>query len=321
PAAAVQRWFSREGRGGDHRGECDTARPAHGDNGCRVWLSGQPAGEHSASGTGHRFRSGCRCHRTVAQWARRCFARRIVSERRGVSRRRSVSRRDRVTGWRQVPELRRSAGMADTQRPYPQGTPCWLDMYADDQDAALRFYHELFGWTGEPNPRREGYAVLSLDGKAVAGIGPKMRGMPGRTVAWSLYFAIDDVETAAERITKLGGILYFGPADVPQVGRQLLAADPASAPFGLWQAAPFPGFEARMQPGTPVWFELDTPQGPHSADFYGALLGVEVPKTPMEPDSYWVLMVNGEQAAGIWQAGHTADSPQGAEFSVIASPA
>jgi predicted enzyme related to lactoylglutathione lyase len=200
--------------------------------------------------------------------------------------------------------------MADTQRPYPQGTPCWLDMYADDQDAALRFYHELFGWTGEPNPRQEGYAVLSLDGKAVAGIGPKMRGMPGRALTWNLYFAIADIETAAERITKLGGILYFGPADVPQVGRQLLAADPASAPFGLWQAAPFPGFEARMQPGTPVWFELETPQGPHSADFYGALLGAEVPKTPMEPDSYWVLMVNGEQAAGIWQAGHTADSPQ-----------
>jgi predicted enzyme related to lactoylglutathione lyase len=65
-----------------------------------------------------------------------------------------------------------------------------------------------------------------------------------------------------------------------------------------------------MQPGTPVWFELETPQGPHSADFYGALLGVEVPKTPMEPDSYWVLTVNGEQVAGIWQAGHTAVSPQ-----------
>ena len=200
--------------------------------------------------------------------------------------------------------------MADAQRPYPQGTPCWLDMYADDQDAALSFYYELFGWTGEPDPRHEGYAVLSLDGKAVAGIAPHMRGMPGRAVTWNTYFAIDDIETAAERITKLGGTLYFGPADVPQVGRQLLAADPASAPFGLWQAAPFPGFEAKGQLGTPVWFELETPQGPHSADFYGALLGVEVPKTPMEPDSYWVLTVNGEQAAGIWQAGHTAVSPQ-----------
>jgi len=200
--------------------------------------------------------------------------------------------------------------MADTQRPYPQGTPCWLDMYADDQDAALSFYHELFGWTGEPSSRHEGYAVLSLDGKAVAGIGPRMPGMPARAVSWNVYFAVDDIDAAAERITKLGGTLYFGPGDVPDVGRQLLAADPAAAPFGLWQAAPFPGFEAKGQLGAAVWFELETPQGPHSADFYGAVLGVDASKTPMEPDSYWVLTVNGEQAAGIWQAGHTAVSPQ-----------
>ena len=200
--------------------------------------------------------------------------------------------------------------MAETQRPYPQGTPCWLDMYADDQAAALGFYRELFGWVGEPNPRYQGHAVLSLDGEAVAGIGPRMPSMPARAVTWNVYFAVDDIDAAAERIGKLGGTPYFGPADVPEVGRQLLAADPATAPFGLWQAGPVAGFEARMQPGTAVWFELETPQGPHSADFYGALLGVEVSKTPMEPDSYWVLTVNGEQVAGIWQAGHTAVSPQ-----------
>ena len=200
--------------------------------------------------------------------------------------------------------------MADVQHPYPQGTPCWLDMYADDQRAALAFYRELFGWTGEPDPRLEGYAVLSVGGKAVAGIAPRMPGMTAKAVTWNTYFAVDDIEATAERIDKLGGTLYFGPADVPGSGRQLMAADPATAPFGLWQAGPFSGFEARLQPGAPAWFELDTPQGPHSADFYGALLGIEVPKTPMEPDSYWVLEVNGGQVAGIWQAGHTAVTPQ-----------
>lgn len=200
--------------------------------------------------------------------------------------------------------------MADTQRTFLQGTPCWLDMYADDQDAALAFYHELFGWTGDPDPRLEGYAVLSIGGKSVAGIAPRMPGMPAKAVAWNTYFAVDDIEAAAERIDKLGGTLYFGPSDVPGSGRQLMAADPAAAPFGLWQATAFAGFEARMRPGAAVWFELETPQGVHCADFYGALLGAEVSKTPMEPDSYWVLTVNGDQVAGIWQAGHEAVAPQ-----------
>lgn len=200
--------------------------------------------------------------------------------------------------------------MPDARRPYPQGTPCWLDIYVDDQNAALAFYHELFGWTGEPDPRLEGYAVLSVDGQAVAGIAPRMLSMPAKAATWTTYFAVDDLDTAAERIGKLGGTLHFGPAEVPGAGRQLMAEDPATAPFGLWQAGSFPGFEARMRPGAPAWFELETPQGPHSADFYGALLGVQVPKTPMEPDSYWVLTVDGEQVAGIWQAGHTAVAPQ-----------
>jgi predicted enzyme related to lactoylglutathione lyase len=191
--------------------------------------------------------------------------------------------------------------MPDAKLPHAQGKPCWLDMFAEDQSAAIAFYNKLFGWVGEPNAEFGGYAVLSLDGRAVAGISPRMPDQPPQPPAWNTYFAVDDIEAVAERIGKLGGTKFVGPDEVPGTGRLVFASDPAGAPFGLWEAAPFPGFQAAMEPGAPVWFELETRQGESSAEFYAALLGVEAPTSPEMAGSYWVVTVGGEQAAGIWQ--------------------
>ncbi len=70
--------------------------------------------------------------------------------------------------------------MPDAAVPHPQGTPCWLDMFADDQGAALAYYNGQFGWTGEPNTEFGGYAVLDLAQRAVAGISPAMPDAPPR---------------------------------------------------------------------------------------------------------------------------------------------
>lgn len=191
--------------------------------------------------------------------------------------------------------------MPDAKLPHAQGKPCWLDMFAADQSAALAFYNKVFGWVGEPNSEFGGYAVLSLDGRAVAGISPLMPDQPPQPPAWNTYFAVDDIASVAERIGKLGGTKFVGPDEVPGTGKLVFAADPAGAPFGLWEAAPFPGFQAAMEPGAPVWFELETQQGEASAEFYAALLGVEAPTSPEMAGSYWIVTVGGEQAAGIYQ--------------------
>jgi predicted enzyme related to lactoylglutathione lyase len=191
--------------------------------------------------------------------------------------------------------------MPDAKLPHAQGTPCWLDMFADDQGAALAFYGGLFGWSGEPNTEFGGYAVLSLGERAVAGISPMMPGEPPRPVAWSTYFAVEDVAATADRVAKLGGTLIVAPDEVPGTGKLAFALDPSGAPFGLWEPAPFPGFQVAGEPGAPIWFELETSQAAGCAEFYAALFGVEAPATPEMPDSYWVLTVGGAQAAGIWQ--------------------
>ena len=40
--------------------------------------------------------------------------------------------------------------MAVVTEPYAPGTPCWVDLTAGDQLAALDFYRDLFGWQGAP---------------------------------------------------------------------------------------------------------------------------------------------------------------------------
>jgi predicted enzyme related to lactoylglutathione lyase len=191
--------------------------------------------------------------------------------------------------------------MPDAKLPHLQGKPCWLDLYVPDAQAAIAFYGDLLGWSGEPNPEFGGYALMSLGERAVAAISPPMPGQPPQTPAWNLYFAVDDVAATAERIGSLGGAKYVGPDEVPGTGTFAFGADPAGAAFGLWQAGPFPGFQAAGESGTPVWFELETSQGPSSAEFYAALLEVETPTAPEMPGSYWIVTVGGEQAAGIWQ--------------------
>lgn len=201
--------------------------------------------------------------------------------------------------------------MPDTKVPYAQGKPCWLDYFADDQSAAIAFYHELFGWSGEPNAEFGGYAVLELDGRAVAGIAPRTPDMPPAPPAWSMYFAVNDIDALADQIDKIGGSRLVGPDEVPGTGKLVFGTDPAGAAFGLWQPGPFPGFGVAGEHGTPCWFELETTRGEASAEFYATLLGVEAPTIPEMPGSYWTINVGDEQSGGIYQDPDNAEGPAG----------
>src|ERR1700722_15268155 len=46
----------------------------------------------------------------------------------------------------------------DITGPYAPGTPCWVDLTVPDQQAALDFYRDVFGWQGEIGwPETGGY--------------------------------------------------------------------------------------------------------------------------------------------------------------------
>ncbi|MBD0696157.1 VOC family protein [Streptomyces sp. CBMA123] len=190
--------------------------------------------------------------------------------------------------------------MPEVTTPYVTGTPCWVDLMAKDQQAALDFYRDLFGWQGQPGPAEfGGYAVCQLNGKAAAGIGPAMapEGMPTPPTVWTSYLAGSDAQATQDAIVAAGGTLLVPVMDVGSLGRMLIAADPQGAVFGVWQAVDFSGAQVVNEPGALTWNELHTSDIKGATAFYGEAFGIEM--EPVEGDiEYWELKIGGRPVGG-----------------------
>jgi predicted enzyme related to lactoylglutathione lyase len=137
------------------------------------------------------------------------------------------------------------------------GTWNFSELNTPDPDGALAFYRRVFRWelseldaaTGgfwrmpgygdflaanDPEVRARQADVGAPEGfeDAVAWLIPQ-RGDPGPgdpAAHWSVTFAVDDADAAAERAAKLGGEVLAPPFDAPWV-RMTVLRDPAGAVF------------------------------------------------------------------------------------------
>ena len=101
-----------------------------------------------------------------------------------------------------------------------------------DPEAAQRFYTDLFGWRfeevqGGPGP----YSGIYRGDRVNGGM---MQMPPGQPAPphWLVYFGIDDIDAAAEKIASSGGRVFVEKMDVPG-GQILVAQDPQGATFAL----------------------------------------------------------------------------------------
>jgi uncharacterized protein len=157
-------------------------------------------------------------------------------------------------------------------RTYPAGVTSRIDVEHSDVDAAADFYSRLFGWScSEVTPPGADvrYLVASLDGLDVAGLGGPVDGAG----AWSSYVAVDDVAAVAARVSAAGGQVVSGPDDVGPAGRSAACADPAGAPFRLWQAGRRLGAQITNSPGTWNFSNLHTRDLSGATDFYTDVFG------------------------------------------------
>ncbi|RAJ69038.1 hypothetical protein K378_01927 [Streptomyces sp. Amel2xB2] len=182
---------------------------------------------------------------------------------------------------------------------YEPGVPCWVDVMVPDQQAALDFYKDLFGWQGEVGPPETGgYSVCTLHGKPVAGVMAAMApdGGPTPPPAWTMYLATEDTDAAAHRIGENGGTVMVPGMDVMDLGRMAVAKDPTGAVFGLWQAKDFVGAQVVNEHGAVIWSELNT-SDPEIAEPFYRNLGIET--APMEgAPGYNALTVGGRTIGG-----------------------
>jgi predicted enzyme related to lactoylglutathione lyase len=161
---------------------------------------------------------------------------------------------------------------------FAPGMPCWTDLSVPDLDQARAFYAAVAGWDIPPgDPEFGGYTIAAAAGQAVAGIGPIMG---DASSAWTLYFASQDADATQAAIVGAGGTVLLPAGDIGDVGRMLIAADPAGAVFGVWQAGQMDGFGAPGTTGSFAWCDLRSTDPDAARAFYASVFGFTY--TPLE---------------------------------------
>ncbi|HEU4573008.1 MAG TPA: VOC family protein [Candidatus Limnocylindrales bacterium] len=180
--------------------------------------------------------------------------------------------------------------------------PVWVDLGSSNPEAARSFYANLFGWQVEvnPDPKYGGYAIAELDGKDVAGIGPKMSGE--RPDAWALYIGTPDAEALGRTVQEAGGSVVMPAFDVGDQGRIAVFQDPTGAFISAWQATQMRGFETDV-PGAFGWAELSARGVDQAVPFYERVFGWATRRSDMGEGQppYIEFQLDGESIAGGWE--------------------
>lgn len=167
---------------------------------------------------------------------------------------------------------------------FAPGAPCWADISPTDMDAARAFYSAVIGWTIEPGrPEFGGYATATVGDAGIAGLMPNDGTVPP---FWTLYFASADADATTAAITANGGTVMVPPMPVGDFGRMVIAADPAGAVFGVWEAASMIGFDIVGAPGGFAWCDLRSTDPAAAQEFYAAVFGYAYAEMPMAGEDY-----------------------------------
>ena len=112
----------------------------------------------------------------------------------------------------------------------------WNELNTRDTDAAREFYAAVFGWQAEVS--QDGgvdYVMFTRDdGSRVAGMMDIANTqMPDEIPPhWLVYFAVEDTDATASKAQEAGGVVRFGPVDIP-IGRFAVITDPSTSAFGV----------------------------------------------------------------------------------------
>ena len=233
--------------------------------------------------------------------------------------------------------------------------PMWVDLGSTDPAGSRDFYSRTLGWQIDvsDDPQYGGYAVASLRGGPVAGMGPSMA--PGAPSAWSVYIGTADVETLASAVAAAGGTVVMPPFAVGDQGRMAVFQDPAGAFLSAWEPNAMQGFGAEGE-GTYAWAELNARGAETTEPFYSAVFGwtakhaapegappytefqldghsvagaMEMsPMVPAEVPSYWLVYfgvddVDAAAARATGAGAHEIVAPQdfpGGRFAILSDP-
>jgi uncharacterized protein len=119
------------------------------------------------------------------------------------------------------------------------GTIWWVEVLTNVPAALTRFYGGLLQWhfTEQPLEPHPLYVTWMRGDQRVGGllpIGPGWNTPP----RWQVLFQVDDLDASVTRVADAGGIVEFGPLNVPRAGRLTSVRDPNGALHVLVQPRP-----------------------------------------------------------------------------------
>jgi predicted enzyme related to lactoylglutathione lyase len=116
------------------------------------------------------------------------------------------------------------------------GEASWLELMTSDAPAAMTFYQQLFGW--QPSDAMDmgemgKYQMFNRGDRMIGGMMNKPPQLAQAPPHWAIYFRVQDINAAAERVKANGGTILNGPMEVPGGDWILNAMDPQGASFSL----------------------------------------------------------------------------------------
>jgi predicted enzyme related to lactoylglutathione lyase len=130
---------------------------------------------------------------------------------------------------------------AEGDRPDAERTPAgewvWNELWTSDPVAALAFYEGVFGFTHDSmdmGPQGT-YYLLKKDGVNRGGMARSVD--PSAKSMWLPYVEVADCDGTAAQAGTLGGRVLSPPADIPNVGRFAIVADPLGAAIAMLRSS------------------------------------------------------------------------------------
>ncbi len=153
-----------------------------------------------------------------------------------------------------------------------RGRFIWHELLTTDTAAAAAFYPRVVPWRTQPSSM-PGYTIWMAGQSQVGGLmalPPEAAGTPPH---WLIYIGTPNVDATSEHAQRLGARVVKAAADIPNVGRFAVLADPQGATFALYTPGPTGGAIPTPGAGVFSWHELATTDVAGALRFYGELFG------------------------------------------------
>ena len=153
-----------------------------------------------------------------------------------------------------------------------RGRFIWHELLTTDMAAAAAFYPKVMPWRSQPSSM-PGYTIWMAGQSQVGGLMALPADAAGTPPHWLIYVGTPNVDATAEHAQRLGARVLKPAADIPNVGRFAVLADPQGATFAVYTPGPTGGNIPAPGPGVFSWHELATTDVAGALRFYGDLFG------------------------------------------------